>query len=273
VSRVSSSRRSKGGRNPGLERPSRAYLFGCWIDRLDLKQTVERCDQAIARRECIQQVSVNALKVAMMRDDPAVRAAIREAGVVSADGAPVVWTSRLLGDPLPARVAGVDLMYGLLALCERRGYRPYILGARRDVLDRAVAAFRAAYPRLEFAGYRDGYFSEEDESVVTAELSSSRPDVLFIAMSSPAKEKWGRVGTSLGIPLSMGVGGSIDVAAGKTRRAPRWMQSTGLEWLFRTAQEPRRLAPRYASSNLTFLRMFLAEIIRHISGRRTPERM
>ncbi len=155
---------------------ARALVLGCWIDRLNLEQTLQRCEQAIARRECIQQVSINALKVVMMRDDPSLIPTIQEAGLVNADGAPVVWVSRLLGDPLPERVAGADLMHGVLTLCERRRYKPYILGARPDVLERAIAALHVQYPRLEFAGYHNGYLSRADESAIADELTESRPD-------------------------------------------------------------------------------------------------
>jgi N-acetylglucosaminyldiphosphoundecaprenol N-acetyl-beta-D-mannosaminyltransferase len=238
-------------------------VLGCSIDRLNFQQTVRRCDMAIAARQGVQQVSINALKIVMMREDPAVGEAVREAAIVSADGAPVVWASRLLGDPLPCRVAGADLMHGVLSLCERKGYRPYILGAQPEVLNRAVAALRWQYPRLRFAGYRDGYFGEAERQAVERELDERRPDVLLIAMSSPAKEDWGRVGVRIGVPLSMGVGGAIDIVAGETRRAPSWMQEVGLEWLFRLAQEPRRLGGRYARSNAKFMEIFASELVRH----------
>jgi N-acetylglucosaminyldiphosphoundecaprenol N-acetyl-beta-D-mannosaminyltransferase len=238
-------------------------VLGCSIDRLNFQQTVQRCDMAIAGRQGIQQVSINALKIVMMREDPAVGEAVREAAIVSADGAPVVWASRLLGDPLPSRVAGADLMHGVLALCERKGYRPYILGAQPEVLHRAVAALRRQYPRLRLAGYRDGYFGEAERPAIEQELNDRRPDVLFIAMSSPAKEDWGRVGVRIGVPLSMGVGGAIDIVAGETRRAPRWMRELGLEWLFRFAQEPRRLGGRYARSNTKFMQILASELVRH----------
>jgi len=173
-----------------------------------------------------------------------------------------VWASRLLRDPLPARVAGIDLMNALLALAERQRYRVFILGAERSVLETAVERIRARHPRLRLAGYRDGYFPTEQTAEVCAEIRAARPHILFVAMSSPTKEYWlDEHGKALGIPLQMGVGGSIDVIAGLTRRAPRWLQNSGLEWLWRLLQEPRRLARRYLVTNTRFALMLAAELL------------
>jgi N-acetylglucosaminyldiphosphoundecaprenol N-acetyl-beta-D-mannosaminyltransferase len=112
---------------------------------------------------------------------------------------------------------------------------------------------RERHPRLEIAGARDGYFGEDEEGAVCAEIQASRPDILFVAMSSPRKEYFlGAHGKSLGAPFVMGVGGSIDVVAGVTRRAPLTWQRLGLEWLFRLLQEPRRMFRRYAVTNARF---------------------
>ena len=181
---------------------------------------------------------------------------------MSADGQPVVWASRLLGDPLPGRVNGTDLMLRLLALAEAEGLRVYILGARRDVLEEAVTRLREQYPRLVIAGYRDGYFSDEENVEVCAEIRASGAHVLFIAMSSPKKEYWlAERARDTGVRVAMGVGGSIDVVAGRVRRAPVWMQRAGLEWLFRLLQEPRRLGRRYTSTNARFLLLLARELV------------
>ena len=147
---------------------------------------------------------------------------------MSADGQSVVWASRLLGDPLPERVAGIDLMAGLLERAERRGYSVYFLGARAEVLERAVERLREKYPRLHVAGARDGYFADDEASEVCDEIRASRADLLFVAMSSPRKEYFlGEYGPNLGAPFVMGVGGSIDVIAGVTRRAPEGLAAPG----------------------------------------------
>lgn len=233
--------------------PERAVVLGCAIDRLTMTQTLDRIEQLIAERGFAQHVAINAAKLVAMRDDPALREIVARCELVSADGQSVVWASRLLGDPLPERVAGIDLMLQLLALAERRGLRVFVLGARPEVLERARSEILRRHPRLALVGVRDGYFSDAQSDAVAQEIRGLAPDVLFVAISSPRKEYWlGRHGRDLGVPFVMGVGGAVDVVAGLTRRAPAALQRLGLEWLYRLCQEPGRLWRRYLSTNLRF---------------------
>jgi N-acetylglucosaminyldiphosphoundecaprenol N-acetyl-beta-D-mannosaminyltransferase len=239
----------------------RAEILGCSIDRVDMSEAAQRCDRFVRTRAGAQHMAVNAAKIVAMRHDDVLHSLIDDCELVTADGQAVVWASRLLGDPLPTRVAGIDLMLELLALAEHRGYRVYVLGAQRDVLERAVARLRELHPRLAFAGYRDGYFSDADEPSVAAEIRAAHPDLLFVAMSTPRKEYFlGRWGPELDVPFSMGVGGAVDVVAGVTKRAPRSLQRLGLEWAFRLAQEPRRLFRRYLVTNSEFVALTLHDL-------------
>jgi N-acetylglucosaminyldiphosphoundecaprenol N-acetyl-beta-D-mannosaminyltransferase len=244
------------------ENVHRASFLGCVFDRVEMKEAVERCRDVIEARGFAQHMSVNAAKLIAMRDDPRLRALVRDCELITADGQSVVWASRLIGDPLPARVAGIDLMHQLLKLAEERRYRVFILGARREVLEAAVKRLRDLHPALPIAGYRDGYFSESEEDAVAAEIRRADADILFVAMSSPRKEYWlGRYGPVLGVPLVMGVGGAIDVVAGVTRRAPVFLRHIGLEWLFRLLQEPGRLFRRYLTTNALFLVLLGKELV------------
>ena len=232
----------------------RADILGCPIDRLGMADTLAAIERAIAAGRYTQHMAINAAKLVAMQDDPKLCQIIDGCGLVSADGQSVVWASRLLGDPLPERVAGIDLMDALLELAERRGYRVYFLGARAEVLERAVERLQERYPRLQVAGARDGYFTDDEAPEVCDAIRASHADVLFVAMSSPRKEYFlGEYGPDLGVPFVMGVGGSIDVIAGMTRRAPAAWQRLGLEWLFRLLQEPRRMFRRYAVTNTRFI--------------------
>jgi N-acetylglucosaminyldiphosphoundecaprenol N-acetyl-beta-D-mannosaminyltransferase len=232
----------------------RADILGCAIDRLDLRSTLAAIEDTIAARSYTQHMAINAAKLVAMRDDPKLCGIVSGCGLVTADGQSVVWASKLLGDPLPERVAGIDLMDALLVLSEQRGYRVFILGARHDVLARAVERLRGRFPNLKIAGTRDGYFTDDEAPDVCNIVRASNSDILFVAMSSPRKEYFlGEFGPSLHTPFVMGVGGSIDIIAGITRRAPTVLQRLGLEWLFRLLQEPRRMFRRYAVTNTRFL--------------------
>lgn len=241
-----------------LEERETVDVLGCRIDSMDMETTVRRAQQAIEQGEFVQHVCINAAKLVAMQEDPELREIVEQCGMVNADGQAVVWASRVLGNPLPGRVAGVDLMFELFKLSADRGYRPYILGASEAVLEQAVAELKDRYPALELAGYHHGYFKPEEQARIAAEIRDSRADILFVAISSPMKERFlGTYGTSMGVPFVMGVGGAIDIVAGITRRAPAIWQKTGMEWAYRLLQEPRRMFKRYAVSNYKFIALLV----------------
>lgn len=240
----------------------RVEVLGCPIDVVTMDEAVASCERAIESGSYLQHMSVNAVKFVALHDDPAMRPLVTECGLITADGQSVVWAARLLGARLPERVAGIDLMTRLLEAAEARGYGVYVLGARREVLDTALRRLRERYPRLRIAGARDGYFADEDVDRVCEEIRASEADILFVAMSSPRKEYFlGKGSAALGVSFAMGVGGSIDVIAGVARRAPRILQRAGLEWAYRLAQEPRRLARRYARVNARFAWLVLRALV------------
>jgi N-acetylglucosaminyldiphosphoundecaprenol N-acetyl-beta-D-mannosaminyltransferase len=210
-----------------------------------------------------QHASVNAAKVVRLQHDVELRQAIESCELVTADGQPVVWAARLLGHPIPERVAGIDLMEALLDLSEQRSYRVYLLGARPEVLDDAAAEIRRRHPAVSIVGRHHGYFSPSEEAALVADVAAARPDLLFIALETPQKELFlARHRDTLRVPFSMGVGGAFDVLAGRRRRAPRWAQRAGLEWVFRLAQDPRRLARRYVVGNTRFAALVARELVR-----------
>jgi N-acetylglucosaminyldiphosphoundecaprenol N-acetyl-beta-D-mannosaminyltransferase len=216
-------------------------------------------------------MAINVAKLVALQRDSDMREIVSRCGLITADGQPIVWASKLLGDPLPERVAGIDLMYGLIERAAAKGYRIYILGARHEVLERAVKRIHRLFPGAEITGYHHGYYSDEDEPAVAAQIGAARPDILFVAMSSPRKEYFiGRHREVMNVPFVMGVGGSIDVMAGLTTRAPVFLRRLGLEWLYRLVQEPRRLFWRYVSTNARFLLLLSREVMRARLGPRRP---
>jgi exopolysaccharide biosynthesis WecB/TagA/CpsF family protein len=235
-------------------RDGRVDVLACSIDVLDLRSSVDRCLELIDRNDgVVVQASVNAGKVVTCSQDARMADFIRSCQLVNADGQAVVWAARLLGHPLPGRVAGVDLMDQILAEAAGRGLSVFILGAKQAVLDEAMRRLRKQHPQLLVAGARDGYFSEADETDVAREIAESRADILFVAMSSPKKEYFiEKYRGELGVRFAMGVGGAVDVLAGRITRAPEWMQRLGLEWLYRFLQEPRRMWRRYLVGNSRF---------------------
>jgi N-acetylglucosaminyldiphosphoundecaprenol N-acetyl-beta-D-mannosaminyltransferase len=203
---------------------------------------------------------VNAAKLVGMQRDARLRDDVLACDLILADGMSVVWASRLLRQPLPERVAGIDLMLAMLRRGARLGWRVFCLGATEEVLEGTVARIAADYPGLTVAGRRNGYFDPGQDREVAAQIAAARPDILLVAMTSPKKESFlARLGPELGVPVCHGVGGSFDVMAGRVRRAPAAWQRVGMEWLFRVLQEPGRLWRRYLDTNLAFCRMVAAE--------------
>jgi N-acetylglucosaminyldiphosphoundecaprenol N-acetyl-beta-D-mannosaminyltransferase len=241
----------------------RRNLFGIAVDALTMTQAVSRCTDAVEHGRYLSVGMVNAAKVVAMRRSERLRDAVGGCGMVLADGQSVVWASRMLGNPLPERVAGIDLFLELLGEAARRAYRVYFLGARPDVLGRMLTQVGRRYPGLAVAGARHGYFRAEEEPDVAAEIRRSDPDLLFVGMSPPRKElfvsHWGERTAS---NVVHGVGGSFDVLAGITRRAPAWCQDHGLEWLYRAWQEPGRLGRRYVTTNMSFMALVARELMR-----------
>ena len=238
--------------------PSRHDFLGVPIDCLTFAETIAAADRAIESRQSLRLVCMNVAKFIGMRKSAELDQDVRSSNIISIDGRGVVWAARLLGIAVPERVAGVDLMEGMIQLCAAKRYRPYLLGARPDVLQNLITNIRHRFPGLELAGSHHGYFGPDKEREIMAAVKCSRADCLFVGMPTPRKERLlVRYHDDLGIPFTMGVGGSFDVLAGKILRAPRFVQDVGLEWLFRTMQEPVRLGPRYLMTNAAFARIMV----------------
>jgi N-acetylglucosaminyldiphosphoundecaprenol N-acetyl-beta-D-mannosaminyltransferase len=232
----------------------RVDLFGVPTDALTMDETVDAVRAFLRCGAPHQHVCLNAAKVVELDRRPELASAIDGCSLVSVDGQAVVWASRFLGNPVPERVAGIDLFERLLAEAAEAGLRVYLLGARQDVVDDVVSIATARYPGLVMAGARNGYWAPDEEAAVVADVAASRADLLFVALPSPRKELFmDGYAVELGVPFRMGVGGSFDVMAGRTARAPRWAQKIGMEWAFRLLQEPRRMARRYLVGNTAFV--------------------
>jgi len=229
----------------------RVRVFGVWLDALDMGETLQRCKELIEERRPVQHVVLNASKVVLMEDVAGLREIVEGCDLVNADGMSVVWAAKFLGVPVPERVAGIDLMERLLELAESQEWPVYFLGAKDEVLAEFLSIVRSRYPSLPIAGSRNGYF--DDDAEVASAVSAAAPRIVFVAITSPRKEQFlAEQLHAMGPVFAMGVGGSFDVWAGVTKRAPLWMQRTGLEWFYRFLQEPGRMWKRYLVGNSRF---------------------
>lgn len=215
---------------------------------------MKRVADIIEKRVPTQHVVINASKVNLMQQDEKLCDIINACPLINADGASIVWAARQLGIPLHERVTGIDLFEELLRLAPQKGYRIYLFGAREEVVQKVRTTLIDQYPSIQIVGWRNGYFSESEEAEIVADIAASQADLLFVAFSSPKKEYWvHKYLSAMNVPFVMGVGGSFDVVAGVTKRAPLWMQKHGLEWFYRFIQEPCRMWRRYIIGNIQFI--------------------
>lgn len=240
-------------------------LLGMPIHKIRMAQLLDYCEQAIAERKNLVLGMVNVAKLVNSQKDPQLYKSVADADIIVADGQGVVWLSRLIGEPLPERVAGIDAMYGLMDRAAQKQYRVFFLGAKGHVVQKVAEKAASSYPGLRVAGFCDGYFDlEKDGQKVAEQIRDSHADILFVAITPPKKEifmdRWKNV---INVPVCHGVGGSFDVFAGVVKRAPLWMQKAGLEWFYRVLQEPGRMWKRYFVTNSVFLFLSIREICRY----------
>lgn len=235
--------------------PNRIHILNSNIDNYSMKETLELIDESIEAGRALHHVVVNAGKIVAMQDDLQLRKSVNEADLINADGQAVVWAAKLLGKSLKERVSGIDLMANLVELAHHKKRKIFFFGAREEVVSRVVESYRERYSTEVIAGYRNGYFSKDEEEGIARQISESGANILFVAISSPTKENFLYDHRELlsKVNFVMGVGGSFDVVAGLVKRAPKWMQNAGLEWLYRLLQEPRRMWKRYIIGNTKFI--------------------
>lgn len=242
--------------------PDPVDVLGVRIHPVTERQVVLHIDETLQRGERLRIGVVNAAKIIAMRSNPLLRDDVLSSDLVLADGMSVVWASRVLGAPLPERVAGIDLMFRMFELADRNHLRLYCLGATEEVSATVAANLARDYPGAVLAGRRNGYFGEAESAEVAAGIAEARPDILLVAMTTPKKENFmGRYDEEMAVPVIHGVGGSFDVYAGKVERAPERWQRLGLEWLYRVKQEPGRLWKRYLVTNTQFGWLVLTALI------------
>ena len=257
--------------SPGPVRDDRVDIFGVGVSAIDMDDaiaTIERWISSGSRNYvCIRDVH----GVMESRRDQRLRRIHNDAGMVTPDGMPLVWLLRLLGKRNVDRVYGPDLMRKMTAASSLRGYRQFYYGGAEGVADKLRQALLNAHPNLEVAGTLCPPFRaltpDEDQADIDA-INMARPDIIWVGLSTPKQEFWmadhlGRIEA----PVMIGVGAAFDFLAGTKRQAPRWMQRSGLEWLFRLCSEPRRLWRRYAYGVPGFTILTIGDLARRAMRR------
>ncbi len=238
-------------------------LLGVPFDPLTLAGAVDRIDEMIETWKPHRVVTANVDFLVQALRDVELRRILADADLVLCDGKPLVWASRWLGNALPGRVAGADLVPLLLQRAAVKGWKIFLLGAAPGVAEEAARRIARQYPTLPEISFFSPPFKpleEMDHDEIKARIREVQPELLLVSFGCPKQEKWISMHyRELGVPVAIGVGATLDFLAGRVRRAPRWMQRSGAEWLFRMAQEPRRLFGRYAGDIRHFFPALVAQ--------------
>lgn len=242
---------------------NRINFFGVNLDLVTMDETLEKISNFIETKQHVQHVVVNVAKLVYAQKDEQLREIINSCPLINVDGAGVIVGAKFLGINIPERVTGIDLMEKLIDVASKKSYGIYFFGAKEEIVEQVVSIYKEKHPNLKVSGYRNGYYTEEDEAQIVQDIKASGADILFVAMGSPKKEIFlKKYSQELGVYFTMGVGGSFDVVAGKVKRAPKWMQAVNSEWIFRLVQEPKRMCKRYFVTNTVFLGMLVKEFFK-----------
>ncbi|MEO7676063.1 MAG: WecB/TagA/CpsF family glycosyltransferase, partial [Verrucomicrobiota bacterium] len=224
-----SNRASKNATTSAIRSPHNAppiAILGIPFDNVTTAQTVAAIEDMVASRKPHYLVTANVDFLVQARQDVELRRILLDAHLVLCDGTPLVWASRLLGNPLPERVAGSDLVPLLIKLAEKKNYRIFFLGGSLDAAETATANVQKEHPQLAVAGHYSPKFAsllDMDHEEIRRQISEAKPDLLFVSFGCPKQEKWISMHyRSLGVPVCVGVGATIDFIAGKIKRAPKW---------------------------------------------------
>jgi N-acetylglucosaminyldiphosphoundecaprenol N-acetyl-beta-D-mannosaminyltransferase len=229
-------------------------IFNLKVQPLSRSEFISIIKSNLAEGIRMAQFGVNSATVNEVLGNEEFRQAINKADLFNIDGMSVVWALRCLGYKVPERVATPDLADEILAMAEKEKFSIYLLGAKEQILTACREKLNESFPKLNIAGSQNGYYRPEDEDFVIETINNTQPDILFIGMSSPRKELFfEKYRDVLNAKYILGVGGYFDILSGYTKRAPKWMQNIGLEWIFRLMQEPGRMWRRYLIGNNQFL--------------------
>ncbi len=234
------------------------------LDNVSMQETLTAIENFIAAGKPSYITNANVDIVVRCHRDPEFAQYYREGDLSVADGVPLMWAGRLLGTPLKEKVSGSDLVPKVCELANRKGYKLFFLGGRPGAAQAAKERLQEILKDLKVVGtYAPPFGFENDEAElenIARMIKEARPDILFVGLGAPKQERWiKRYYRELDVPVSMGVGVTFEFISGMVKRAPKWMQSVGLEWFWRLIMEPRRLWKRYLVDDVQFFRLLLRQ--------------
>lgn len=230
------------------------------IDNLTMEETLNEIDKLIQKKNCSYVVTPNVDHIVRLEKDEELQKVYKNASLILTDGKPLIWISKWYKTPIKEKISGSDLFPRVCQLAANKNYTMYLLGAAEGVADTAARNLMKKYPGLNIVGTYSPPFgfekNEQEMNKIKTQIQDVHPDILIVGLGCPKQEKFMYYHCKeLGVPISFGLGASIDFEAGNIKRAPKWMSNHGLEWLYRITQDPKRLAKRYLVDDMKIFRL------------------
>lgn len=237
---------------------TRMRLMNTEIDNLTMDETLDAIDSLIKEDNCSYVVTPNVDHIVQLEKDEELKRVYENASLILTDGKPLIWISNWYKTPIKEKISGSDLFPRVCELAAKKGYTMYLLGAAEGVADKAAKNLMDKYKGLNIVGTYSPPFGFEKDKVelkkIERQIQEVHPDILIVGLGCPKQEKYMyHHCKELDVPISFGLGASIDFEAGNIKRAPRWMSEHGLEWLYRITQDSKRLAKRYLVDDMKII--------------------
>ncbi len=241
---------------------NKVQILGIDISKVTYIEAIENIARYIEEKKPVQIVTANAEIVFTASREQKLKDIVNNSAMVTADGIGVVHAAKIKGEPVPCKVAGVELTEKLLALSGQKNWKFYFLGGAPGVPEKAKSNLLQKYPDVQIVGTRNGYFTPDEEDEIIKDIIAKKPDILFVALGFPKQELWiARNKDKINVPVSIGVGGSLDIFSGNKKRAPQLVQKLGIEFFYRFLQEPRRFRRYFALPKFIFA-FFLHDVFK-----------
>lgn len=239
----------------------RIKLLNIEVDNVSMEEALEAIDEIILKKDKSYVVTPNVDHIVKLEYDEEFKKVYKNADLILADGMPLIWISKLMGTPLKEKVSGSDVFPKICKMASEKGYKIYLLGAAEGVAQKAAENLKLKYNNLNVVGcYSPKYGFENDEAEINKIIklvNKAKPDILVVGLGAPKQEKFiFNYKDKLNVPISLGLGASIDFEAGNIKRAPKWMQRLGLEWLYRLIKEPKRMYKRYLIDDIKIIKLY-----------------
>lgn len=230
------------------------------IDNLTMAETLNEIDKLIQKKICSYVVTPNVDHIVRLEKDEELQKVYKNASLILTDGKPLIWISKWYKTPIKEKISGSDLFPRVCQLAANKNYTMYLLGAAEGVADTAARNLMKKYPGLNIVGTYSPPFgfekNKQEMNKIKTQIQDVHPDILIVGLGCPKQEKFMYYHCKeLGVPISFGLGASIDFEAGNIKRAPKWMSNHGLEWLYRFSKEPKRLFKRYFVDDLKIIQV------------------